>query len=296
MITPSEEDYIRGHAYVPEHLTHYVVAISQVEPFLFGDYLCYKGEDLLIFVGYPLEESFTRESMNGMLDTAIKRFRPAQVALIAPAIALSRKICSRSDSDYYYRCELSHFHLPQKLRNVINRASRELYIEKGREVSGEHRQLISRFLNSHRVSDATRYIFERIPQYVFSVPSARVFNARDRSGRLVAFSVAEFGAKNYAFYMFNFPSRQNYVPGASDLLLHELIKTALGEGKPFINLGLGINAGVTFFKKKYGGIPFLRYEYCLYNPEGKRTPKSMIQKLYGPINSYVFRTVGGGQR
>lgn len=296
MITASEEDYIRGHAYVPEHLTQYVVAISQVEPFLFGDYLCYKDKGVLIFVGYPLRGLFHRERMNEILDTAVRRFKPEQVSLIAPEISLSKEICHKSDADHYFRCDLSHLHIPQKLRNMIHRASRELYLERGREVSDEHAAVISEFLGSHSVDDATRYILERVPQYVFSSTSARVLSARDRSGRLVAFSVAEFGAKDYAFYMFNFISRKNYVPGASDFLLHDLIKTAEEEGKSFVNLGLGINEGITFFKKKFGGIPFLRYEYCLYSPVGKRTLTSMIQRLYGPINSYVFKTEGRGKK
>lgn len=284
MITPSEEDYIMGHAYVPEHLPEYVITISQTEPFLFRNYLCYYGKGHLVFIGYPLKEPFDTREAKEVLNTAIKKFDPEYVALIAPAILISREICRRSDSDYYYRFDPSHSHVCRKVRNMINRASRELDIEKEQELGNEHIRLISEFLSIHEIDNGTRYIFERIPQYVSSVLTSRVFSARDKGGKLIAFDVAEFSAKNYVFYMFNLISRQNYVPGASDFLLYELIKTAKEEGKSFINLGLGINTGVTFFKKKWGGIPFLRYEYCLYRPEGKRTPESMIRRLYGPIN------------
>lgn len=289
MITPSEEDYIRRHAHIPEHLIWYVVAIAQVEPLLIGDYLCYKDKDAIIFIGYPLSESFNKKRMKELLDAAAKQYKPEQIALIAPEIPLSREICTASETDHYYRSDLSRFCLTQKVRHMIHRASRELYVTKGREMSDAHRVLISEFLNSHTIDDATRYIIERVPQYVHSTLSTLVVSARDKSEKLVAFSVADFGAHNYAFYMFHFMSRQNYVPGASDVLLNELIDKAKEQGKSFVNLGLGINKGITFFKKKFGGMAFLRYEYCLFSPKGKKRLTSLIQRLYGPIESYAAK-------
>lgn len=280
MITTEEEDYIRGHAYLPEHITGYVMAISNVEPSLINNYLCYfDGKKQIVFVGYPFESLFEESLMKEALDAAIERFKPDQIALIAPVISISQGVCSKRESDYYYKLELSNLHIHQKLKNIIKRASRELYIEKGHELSDEHIQLISEFLDSHRVNAETRYIFERIPQYVSSVPSASVFSVRDRARKLVAFDIAEFGAKDYAFYMFNFISRHQPIPGASDLLLYEVIKAAKEEGKSAINLGLGINKGVKFFKKKWGGIPFLNYEFCLYQPARMEWLKSLFKKL-----------------
>ncbi|MEW6409790.1 MAG: hypothetical protein AB1488_06725 [Nitrospirota bacterium] len=279
MITPSEEDYIKNYAYVPEHITGYVIAVSQGEPLLLGDYLCYDRKGYLIFVGYPLNKPFEEKEMNKILDTAIERFKPDHIALIAPAFSISREIYYRSESDCYYKLDLSKLHVHQKLRNMIKRASRELYIERKQELRNEHIQLISEFLNTHKVDEATQYIFERIPEYVSSVPTAEVFSARDKAGRLVAFDVAEFSAKDYAFYMFNFMSQHGSVPGVSDLLLYEVIRTAQEQRKSFINLGLGINEGVTFFKKKWGGVPFLHYEFCLYHPKYKRRLKSLYEKL-----------------
>ncbi|MBT9139112.1 MAG: hypothetical protein DDT31_01693 [Syntrophomonadaceae bacterium] len=64
--------------------------------------------------------------------------------------------------------------------------------------------------------------------------------------------------------------------GASDLILYEIIKTAQEMGKSFVNLGLGINEGVAFFKKKWGGSPFLNYEFCLY----ERTIKDKLRLFW----------------
>ena len=47
----------------------------------------------------------------------------------------------------------------------------------------------------------------------------------------MAFDVAEFRAKDYAFDMFNVCSEQHYVPGASDMLLAQVIDQAKGNTK-----------------------------------------------------------------
>lgn len=281
MIIPSEEDYIRNYAYVPEHIVGYVVAISQAEPYLFGDFLCYNKEGTLIFIGYPLpqKEHHKEKEIIEALNVMIERFKPGQIALVSPAVLISQDVSYRKESDHYYVLRLSSLCSRQKVRNMVNRASRELHIEQGQKLGGDHIQLISEFLASRNVDNAIRYIYERIPEYVFSVSTARVFSARDKAGELVAFDIAEFGAKDYVFYMFNFVSRHNRVPGASDYLLDEIIKTAQQEEKSFINLGLGINNGVAFFKKKWGGIPFFNYEFYLYQPARRGILKSLVQRL-----------------
>jgi hypothetical protein len=79
--------------------------------------------------------------------------------------------------------------------------------------------------------------------------------------------------------MFNFSSDTRYVPGVSDLLLSEVIQQAKTEGKKYINLGLGINSGVTFFKEKWGGSAFLPYAFCLFRPSKKESLETLLQKL-----------------
>ncbi len=271
MVTASEKDYIYNYAYVPEHITDYVAAISGGEPFLIKDYLCYNRNGLLIFIGYPLAEPFEEKKMQEAIDSAIESFRPEQIALIAPAIPQLKYPCSKSESDSYYRLDLSNIHVGQKLRNMIKHASRELHCEKRQGLGDEHIQLISEFLNSRKVGEDTQRLFESIPKYVSSSSSAAVFEVRDRAERLIAFDIAEFNSKEYTFYLFNFRSQKYHAPGASDLLLFELIKAAQENGKPFLNLGLGINEGVVFFKKKWGAVPFLDYISCNCNLSKSRT-------------------------
>ncbi|MCX7840097.1 MAG: hypothetical protein N2559_11675, partial [Anaerolineae bacterium] len=86
MITPTERTFILHHAYVPEHLPHYVTAISQTEPFLIGDFVAHVRDVQLIFVGYPLDENFDVARMLDALERARTRFKPSIVSILAPAL------------------------------------------------------------------------------------------------------------------------------------------------------------------------------------------------------------------
>jgi len=279
MITASQLDYIEDYAYVPEHLPHYVTAISRTEPFIFGDFLTYAKKDHMIFIGYPFKDPFDEKRMRSALEDAIKRFKPESVLLTAPAIPSCLSDYPHTPPDHYYRLDLSALSISQKLRNMLSRAGRELSLEKNRNFNEEHRKMVEDFLKTHPVDEATRFIFERIGEYLSSSNSAWIFDARNKRGDLVAFDVAEFGAKDYAFYMFNFSSEALYLPGASDLILSKVIGRAKAENKKYINLGLGINPGVTFFKRKWGGVPFLPYAFCVYTPSRVEVLDRLLQKL-----------------
>ena len=87
-------------------------------------------------------------------------------------------------------------------------------------------------------------------------------NAWDKTDNLAAFYVIDLEARQFSNYIMGCHSKKNYVLGASDLLLFELINLSLEYDKPFIHLGLGVNAGVRRFKAKWGGVPLRRYEMC----------------------------------
>jgi hypothetical protein len=279
MITAQESDYIKTHAYIPEHITDYVKSVSEAEPYLFGNYLCYRKDATLIFIGYPLGEAFDEKTMNTMLGNAAKRFKSQSIALIAKTISQNGLTIIKQSSDDYYKLNIHDFSIPQKVENMVKRASKELTIEKVQECKDEHRKLIEEFLSYHEVSKDIEYIFKRIPHYISSSKTVWVVNARDANGELNAFDVMDLGSKEYAFYMFNVVSKIHYVPGVSDLLFHNLVSTAREEGKRCINLGLGINEGVRFFKKKWGGIPFLHYEFCLYEHQHKNIVEMLLQNM-----------------
>jgi hypothetical protein len=264
MLSSEDRRRIYERAYLPEQLPDYVVGVSGADPCLLMDHVLYLSASVLILVGYPLEGPFQEERLRLCLDAALKRFHPRQLTLIAPLIPPWRLSEKREEGDAYYRLDLRTLKRDTKLRNTLKRASRDLSCEKGNKLSEEHRGLISDFTKRADVEEDYTFIFSRIDEYLGASPSAIVFSGRKRSGALSAFTIADYGAKECGFYMFNFRSTKNHVPGASDLLLDEAIRAASDQGKPFMNLGLGINAGVRCFKAKWGAEPFLPYQSATY--------------------------------
>ena len=279
MITTPEQEYVREQGYVPEHVVRYATGISEGEPFLFDDFLVYARKSYLIFVGYPLKGVFDEGTMRQVLEKTVKHFKPRDVAVTAPAIPSFVAGPGTLTFDRYYRLDLSSLSISQKVRNMLNRACRDLAVTRLRTFGSEHRQLVDDFLKAHPVEEGTRFIFGRIDRYIESSETAWIFEARERSGRLVAFDVADFEPNHYAIYMFNFNAAAHLIPGASDLLLFEVIQQAQADGKSYVNLGLGINPGVAFFKEKWGGTPFLRHAFALYHPGRTENLETLLQKL-----------------
>ena len=178
MITPDEHALIAKHACIPEHLPHYVSAISRTEPFLLGDFVVHLTGSHLIFIGYPLIEEFNKTRMLAALDEAKARFEPAQVSILAPALPSTLEACQPSPMDEYYRLGLLPLRIPKKTRNMLTRARREVTVKIG-EFGREHKRLVKEFINTHELGDATRFIFNRVSEYAIC-ETALVFNARTR--------------------------------------------------------------------------------------------------------------------
>ncbi len=280
MIIAAQEEHINRHAYLPEHLTGYVTAISQTEAFLFGDYLAYARKGHLILVGYPLGRPFEKKQMEEALEEAIKRLNPEGVSVMAPSLPTFLEKIDHLPTDHYYRLDISSaLTISQKLRNMVKRAGRELSVWGNAPFDRDHQDMVEAFLQTRSLDEATRFIFRSIAEYLSSSSTAAVFDARTDGGELVAFTIAEFGPRDYAMYMFNFGSHTRYVPGASDMLLARVIERAKMEGKKYVNLGLGINPGVSFFKKKWGAAAFLPHACCLYHPSRKGLLEMMLRWL-----------------
>jgi hypothetical protein len=261
MISDGERACIAKYAYVPEHLPHYASAIAQTEPFLVGDYVVHVRESQLVFVGYPLGIEFEEAHMLAALGEAKARFEPQAVSVLAPSLPGALENCEPSPPDEYYRLDLSQSHIPKKTRNMLARARGQVSVAPG--VFGkEHQRLVQDFLRSRPVEGATRRIFTKVGAYA-QCDTAVVFEARSARGELVAYDIGDFGASGYAFYMFNFRSRKHNLPGVSDLLLAHIIERAQSQGQRYLNLGLGIDPGISFFKKKWGAQPFLKHSSCV---------------------------------
>ena len=281
MITPEEEAYVLTRASVPEHIVSLMTLISQGDPFLIEDHLGLVKDDWLILVGYPLEKDFLRERCERVVQRAVDTLRPRILWFIGPEIPPSLLDASTErQTDQYYLFDIERTPLKPSLQRLADKASKELIVERGHAISQEHESLISELRKREKLPARVRELYRAMPGYIGHSSSAWTLNARDRTGKLCAFTIMELGAKKFSAYILGAHSKKRYVPHASDLLFREMINLTREAGKSSINLGLGVNEGIRRFKEKWGGKPFLRYEFCECR-YGTAKKASLIDALMG---------------
>jgi hypothetical protein len=274
MISPDDERYILAHAYVPEHIVGLMTHISLGEPFLIDGYVGFSKDNWVILVGYPLAGNFDHEDFGRVIAGTITSFRPERLWFVAPEVPTSvAQLCQARESDDYYTLALQQFAPTSNLRRIVKRASRELTVERGREIAIDHEELVSEFLEREKPGPRIERLFLSMAEYVAGSETAAVLTARGKSGKAAAFYVVELAAMHFATYVVGCHSKRHYVMGASDLLFADMVALARGHGKSYIHLGLGVNGGIRRFKEKWGGIPRLRYEFCEYR---RRDPLRLL--------------------
>lgn len=277
----SKADYALAQAYIPEHIPNLMVAISHAKPFLIEGYLGYVKENWIIFVGYPLERKFDPAHCGCLIERVREVYHPDYVWFIGPEIPpLIAKSCRARQRDQYYRLDLAGFKIKSSLNRQVEGASRKLTVEQTRSYESEHQCLVDELMQRQKLPPMVEELYRSMPEFVSQCVTARVLNARDSSNELTAFFVIETAAEGFDTYMLGCYSKKKYVPHASDLLFAEMIALARQRGKPSINLGLGVNPGIRRFKVKWGGIPYLKYEFCecYYGPP---IQVSVVDQLLG---------------
>jgi hypothetical protein len=259
MLNSNEQNQVYQQAYVPEHVSDYVAAISGSEPYLFQGYLCYFHRNHLIFIGYPLADNPAEISQ--AYQAACERFNPRTIMLVAEQRFPLPEGNEIQPADRYYRLILPLKSLKPDVAYMVRRAERELKVRVGK-FGRAHKKIIEDFIGRQNLTAEQIHIFRHVQNYMKRSKTAYLLEAR-KADRLVAFSIVDMGSARYAFYQFNFRSAKIAVPGASDLLFNEMVQLAQSEGKQAMNLGLGIHPGIRRFKEKWGAEPFLTHNSVL---------------------------------
>jgi hypothetical protein len=258
-----DEGYALSHAYVPEHIPGLMASISRAAPFLIENYLGFARDNWVIFVGYPLGARFDGTHCGALIARILEWRRPAYLWFIGPEIPTSlAPLCRARQSDQYFRLDLAHGILKASLQREVNQAVKQLTVEHARTFTGEHQSLVDELLQREELPPMVVALYRAMPDYLGRCETARLLDARNARGQLTAFFVIEAAAEQFDTHVLGCHSKKNYAPHASDLLFAEMIRLARERGKPTINLGLGVNAGIRRFKTKWGGKPYLQYEFC----------------------------------
>jgi len=266
MIGPDRLARVTAEAVVPEQVVAYVSAVTGSRPRMVGPCVAYESDGELVLVGYPLHDPRDERAMAEAVYQTLQIPGLWRITVIGPATPKAAPAGSRMEEDCYYAIPVPPPEPAQKLRNVLRRASRDLTVERGRRCGDDHMGLIQRYLDERPLAAGTRQIFERLPGYLAASPGSLVLSARLADGRLAAFVVGEFASLHTAFFMFCFRDFQVAPPGSADLLLSGLLDEAAQRGHRRMNLGLGINEGIRFFKGKWGSVSFLPYVQVTWEP------------------------------
>jgi hypothetical protein len=283
MISPENEEYILRHAYVPEHVISLMVLISKAEPFLTDEFVYYTKDDWVIFIGYPFDRTVTLERCDYALQSIRETLRPEYIWFIGENLPQSLASShTERESDRYYSLDIESVEIKKQLRRVVDKAMKDLATEKSHIMRKEHVELIEEFIKREKPNPRIKALFLAMPDYVKECPTAFVLNAWDKESHLSAFYVIELGAETFATYVVGCHSKEHYTSHASDVLFFEMIRLAQETGKKSISLGLGVNDGIRRFKEKWGGVPFLNYEYCEQRA-GRIDTASLFNVLLGRL-------------
>jgi len=283
MISLIDEEYILSRAYVPEHIVSLMALLSKGEPFLIEDHVIFARDNWLILVGYPLDGIFSQERCEKIAQQTVETFRPEYLWFIGSEIPPSlADACKERLTDQYFRFEIGQTKVKSSLQRMVEKTSKEVRVERGTFISKEHEKLITEFLKREELPSRIRELYRAMPDYVAHSSSVCVLNALNQKGKLSAFYIVDFGAKNFSTYLIGTHSKKYYIPHASDLLFSEMINLTAHHGRNTINLGLGVNEGIRRFKEKWGGVPYLNYEFCECYYGYTRTV-SLIKSLEGKL-------------
>lgn len=294
---------IRGHAHitagavVPEQLLHYVDAVSGLQPVLCKGCVAHAGPGVLVLCAYPPHDPPYRDEDVALVDAAVAEAirvsasEPAELivqSFLRPSAAPAAAV---STHDMYWFLPLPLPPAGQKLRNMLRRAARDVRIVQSgmadgpmfQTISPDHEAVMAEFCAGRDLEPGTRHIFGHLREYLASGPDVRLFSAFSRHaaeagiggavGRPLAWAVGDFSSLGTAFYMFAF-RRPDAPPGTADALLAAVAAEGAARGHSRLNLGLGINSGVAFFKKKWGAQGLVACVETTWKPNAALVPEA----------------------
>lgn len=258
---PDAFAHITAQALVPEQLLPYVRAVGGGTPVLCADCVAYLAGGHAVLIACPpgaaaLHPEQALSAMEQAVNAALALPGLRQITVLGPATPPQAPPGAVSHEDQYWSIPLPPPPLGQKLHSLLRRAARDA-VAAPESWSEEHAALVEQYIATRDFDAGTRHIFRSLQAYLAAAPDAVLLAARSpANGRLLAFCIGDYSSFSTVLYMFAFRQR-DCPPGAADLLLAALIREGEARGHTRLNLGLGVNKGIRFFKQKWGAVPLL---------------------------------------
>ena len=247
---------------VPEHSRRLLEAISAGRSFELDSFIFVTADDWLMAIGYPQEGEFSVGRFESALDEAVRKVKPSDCFAIAPEMP-ERLESHVEDRDVYYTLDASS-PVPPRLRGPVRHARERLLVDETREFTPEHRRLWAEFMGRMPLPPRIRQLYSGTAAALQGPADLRLLNAWDAEGQLAACLLMDYSQPHHVSYVLGAHSKTHYVPHAPDLLFAEMLERARAEDKQTVLLGLGVNEGITRFKKKWGGVQGAPYELAVW--------------------------------
>ena len=258
---------------VPEHSRRLLEAISAGRSFELDSFIFVTADDWLMAIGYPQEGEFSVGRFESALDEAVRKVKPSDCFAIAPEMP-ERLESHVEDRDVYYTLDASS-PVPPRLRGPVRHARERLLVDETREFTPEHRRLWAEFMGRMPLPPRIRQLYSGTAAALQGPADLRLLNAWDAEGQLAACLLMDYSLPHHVSYVLGAHSKTHYVPHAPDLLFAEMLERARAEDKQTVLLGLGVNEGITRFKRKWGGAPQLFYVMAQW----QERPRADVHKV-----------------
>lgn len=274
---------ICANAVIPDQILSYVEAVSGLKSIPCGACILHHHSGQGVLAAYPAHDPLDAEAMNQAVEKALAVKGLERLTVLSSQRPQAAPENAAEHTDFYWSVPLPPNPTAAKLRNMLKRASREVKISTSAGKfawTPEYNSIVDNFCKrkANDLDEGSKYLFHQLDSYLAASPDAMLFSARKSDGVLTAFAIADYSSLATAFYMFAF-RMPDAAPGTADLLLQAIIDEGCTRGHSRLNLGLGIDPGVEFFKKKWGAEKFLPYVETSWNIN--RHPQSWLSRLFG---------------
>lgn len=202
------------------------------------------------------------ERFAAALTAVRRRVRADDYFCMAPLLP-ANLLKYRVEEDVFYNLPAAA-PVPVALKGPLRRAGELLRVEESKNFSAAHRRLWAEFMRQTPLKARVRRLYAATERLVRDVPGAFLLDACDENGHLAASLVLDRTLPGCISYIIGAHSRAHYTPHASDLLFAAMLELARREGREHLLLGLGVNAGITRFKRKWGGCVGQPYQLAVW--------------------------------
>lgn len=276
-------------AVVPEHSVPFMENVSGGRCRVEGEYVFYAADDWCMAIAYPLRGVYTEAAFEKALTAVRKHTKATDFWAVGPDMP-ARLHANIQERDVFFTLA-ANAPIPPRLKSTVANAQTRLRLEAGTEFTPEHRRLWAEFMGRVPLKAQVRELFASTQAALASrVAHLVLLNVWNADGRLAASLLVDEAPPSFSAYMLGAHSRTQYSPHASDALFALMLSRAREQGKSYIHLGLGVNEGITRFKRKWGGKEHLPYSMAAWRE------KPLASAIKNDARDLFFTLLGSPQQ